>query len=243
MQNEKILVAIAEDKKEDMKMIKTAIESLPNYKVVITAESGRELILKLDEAKKLPHLVLMDMQMPKCDGLLATIISKRLFQNLKIVGLSTHTYSKVINQFMAEGGDSFLSKFIVMKESAISINAYKDPNILEKAMNKIIHENEVYFDILCHYQGEDYKRIKSTYKIITEKFHNFSQDYLTLLQLNAAGFSRLECAKLLKVSFSTIKKYFHYLVRLFQVKNHLDLVNIAATNGIVKYFTLYQDFD
>lgn len=243
MQNEKILVAIAEDKKEDMKMIKAAIESLPNYKVVITAECGRELILKLDDAKKLPHLVLMDMQMPKCDGLLATIISKRLFQNLKIVGLSTHTYSKVINQFMAEGGDSFLSKFIVMKESAISINAYKDPNILEKAMNKIIHENETYFDILCHYQGENYKKIKSTYKIILEKYNDFSQEYITLLQLNAAGFTRAECAKLLKLSIAAIKKYLHFLLKFFQVKNHLDLASIAASNGIVKLFTLYQDFD
>lgn len=243
MQNEKIFVAIAEDKAEDLKIVKSAIENLPNYKVLITATCGRELILKLDETKKLPHLVLMDMQMPKCDGLLATIISKRLFRGIKIVGLSTHTYGNVINQFMAEGGDSFLSKFIVMKDSAISIHAYNDPNILEKAMNKIIYENEVYFDMLCHYNGADYRKIKSTYKIIADKFQNFSQEYITLLQLNAAGFSRLECAKLLKVSLSTIKKYFHNLVKLFQVKNHLDLVNIAATNGIVKYFTLYQDFD
>ena len=66
--------------------------------------------------KQAPHLVLMDMQMACGDGLLTTIICKQLDPNLKIAGLSTHTYEQVIIEFMAEGGCSFLSKFIVQKE-------------------------------------------------------------------------------------------------------------------------------
>jgi DNA-binding NarL/FixJ family response regulator len=243
MQTNKFLVGIAEDKKEDMDMIKAAVESIPNYKVIITASGGRDLILQVNAAKVKPHLVLMDMQMPCCDGLLSTIIYKNKFAETKVVGLSTHTYSKVINEFMAEGGDGFLSKFIVMKESAINMYAYKDPNIFEKALNKIMLQNEIYFDELCHYKGEDYKRICTTKKIIQSKFKHLSQEQILLLQLNAGGFKQEDCAKMLNVEVPTIKKYLSKLMAMFQAKSHNDLSNISVMFGITKYFTLYQDFD
>lgn len=237
-----IKVVIAENKKNDLKIIKSAIERLSNYKILFLAESGRELILKLNQSKDLPDLILMDMEMPKCDGLLATIILKRLYNNLKIVGISSHTYNNVINHFMAEGGHSFLSKFIVMKDSAISINTYKDSKIFEKALNIIAELNKTYFDILCHYKNEDYKKINSTKIIIETRFNDFPKEYITLLQLNAAGFTRLQCAEILNVSHSTIKKYYYNLFRCFNAKNNLDLVNVATSNGIVKYVTLYQNY-
>ena len=56
MKSNKILVAIAEDKQEDIKIIKKAFADLPQYEITITATSGRELITKLSKQKKQIHL-------------------------------------------------------------------------------------------------------------------------------------------------------------------------------------------
>lgn len=242
MQNSKFLVAIAEDKKEDLKMILKAFRDLNNYKVIITATGGQDLIKQLDVVKKLPDLILMDMQMPCCDGLLATIICRRLFEVCKIVGLSTHTNSNVINQFMAEGGSGFLSKFIVAKDSAICMQTYKEPNFFEKALDKIMIEKEVYFDPMCHYNGEDYKKLNSTFKIIVKKFKDLTSTLISVLQLNAAGFKQLEIVKLLKIGVSTLNKYLSKLRKYFDAKSNKDLINLTAMLGITKNVTLYQQF-
>jgi DNA-binding NarL/FixJ family response regulator len=240
----KIRVAIAEDKKQDIDIIKKAFRELLNYEIVLVATGGIELITKLDKLNKLPDLVLMDMQMPCCDGLLATTICRRLFtNNMKIVGLSTHTYAPVIVQFMAEGGDSFLSKFIVQKDSAISLSHYKNPNIFEEALEQIMIQNKIYFDTLSHYNGEDYTKLNTTKKIISKEYSHLLPKYITLLQLNAAGFSQVQSAKLLNIGVSTVKKYLADLFEIFEAKNHNNLANVTAMLGITKNVTLYQAFD
>ena len=240
MQNEKIQIAIAEDKKEDIAIIKKAFQNLPNYKLSIIATGGKDLIKQLNNAKKLPDLILMDMQMPCCDGLLATIICKNKYESIKIVGLSTHTYATVINEFMAEGGNGFLSKFIIMNDSAISISTYKDEHIFEKALIKIIKNNEIYFDPLCHYNQADYTKLNNTQAIITKNFEHLSKTNIMYLQLNAAGFTKDEIAENMHLTTITIKRYNAKLFKLFGAKSHKDLANLALMFGIAKTVTLYQ---
>ena len=152
MKSTKIQVAFAEDIEEHRKRIVIAIQQTKKYELSIKAVSGRDLILKLKRARKLPAIVLMDMQMPCCDGLLATIICKWLFPQIKIVGLSNHTDGVVVSEFYTEGGDTFLSKYIIIK-TALTQSVYNDENIFEKALDQIMFENKIYFDPLCHYKN------------------------------------------------------------------------------------------
>jgi DNA-binding NarL/FixJ family response regulator len=129
MKSTKIQVAFAEDNKEDIEMIKDAFKSLPQYEIVIAATCGKKLIKELGKLKQLPHLILMDMQMPNCDGLTATIVCKHIYKNVKIVGLSSHTYESVICEFMAEGGNGFLSKSILKPNSIVDLHTYKQSDV------------------------------------------------------------------------------------------------------------------
>lgn len=243
MKSTKIRIAIAEDKKEDIEIAKKAFKDLDQYEIVLLATSGKEFIKKLVKLKQLPHLVLMDMQMPCGDGLITTIICKRLYPKLKIAGLSTHTYEQVIIEFMAEGGCGFLSKFIVQKESAISLQTYKDPNIFEKALHQIIQENQIYFDPLSHYENADYTKLNTTQKIIGKHYSDLNKNYILFLQLNAIGFTKEEMVEIMCLSLPTIKRYNTHLCKKFGAINHTDLANITIALGIAKLVTLYQKFD
>jgi len=239
MKTSKIQIAFAEDKEEHRQFITTAVNQTNNYKLSIKAVSGRDLILQLKRAKKLPELILMDMQMPCCDGLLATIICKRLFPEIKIVGLSNHTDGIVVSEFYAEGGDSFLSKFIISK-SAIALQVYNDDKIFEKALNHILKSNEKYIDVLLEDDGSKFTHRLSTKQIIATNHLHLKETSVTYLQLNAAGFSREEIAELMNKSEASIKKYCETLLRKLQAKTHIDLINIAINLGIVKLVCIYQ---
>jgi DNA-binding NarL/FixJ family response regulator len=239
----KIRIAIAEDKEEDLKIIKNAFATLSQYQIVLTALTGQELINKLALSKHLPDLILMDMQMPSGDGLITSIACYSLFPNIKIAGLSRHTFAPLINEFMAEGGCGFLSKFIVQKETAFSIQSYNDPNIFEKALDELIIKNKIYFDPLCCYQNDDYTKINSTKKIIQSKYAYLTKEQIIYLQLNAMGFKQNEICKIMNMSLVTLKRLNAKLFKIFSAKNHTDLVNISSSLGIIKLARFYQTFD
>lgn len=243
MKISKIRIAIAEDKKDDIEIIKRALWNLKQYEIVLIATSGKEFIKKIFKLKQEPNLVLMDMQMPCGDGLITTTICKRLYPNLKIVGLSSHTYEQVIIEFMAEGGCSFLSKFIVQKESALNKTTYRDPNIFEKVLHQIVQENKVYFDPLSHYENADFKKINTTQSIINNYFPQLNNNYILFLQLNVIGFSKEEISEIMCLSKPTIKRYNGYLCKEFGVTNHIDLANLTITSGIAKLARLYQNIE
>lgn len=235
-----ITVALAEDKQEDIEIIKTALQKLPNYQIVSTAVDGRKLIEEIAKLKTHPKLILMDMQMPLCDGLLATIVCKELFKNTKIVGVSSHTYESVINEFMVEGGDGFLSKHIVQNTGMLS-SYYNNPNIFGEVLDKIMIENEIYFDPLCHYKQADYKTLKSTKEIISS-YQELSKTNIQFIQLNAAGFNREKIANLMNLSEDAIKKHSQKCRKYFNVKTNVDLTNYASMIGIIKTVRVYQNY-
>lgn len=240
MSNKKFTIAIAEDKQEDISIIKEAFKSLTQFEIIITAFSGKALIKDLNKLKRIPDLVLMDMQMPNCDGLTATIICKMLYPNIKIVGLSSHSYETVICEFMAEGGDGFLSKHILQTKSAIHQFAYNDIAIFEKVLQRIVVDNEIYFDPLCHYTGKEFASVKTTKAVIEKYYSNLSKEQILLLHLNQAAFSQIEIVELFYSSLPTIRRKFSMLYKIFNAQNHCDLMNITQMLNITKTVKLFQ---
>lgn len=239
MKTTKIQIAIAEDLEEDKKRVIAAINNTTNFQVSIKAVSGRDLVLQLIEnSKKLAALILMDMQMPCCDGLLATIICKWLFPQIKIVGFSAHTDGIVVGEFFAEGGDAFMSKLIINKPLAAS--AYNNENIFETALMQIINTNDRFIDIMLDDTGEHFKNRQSTTQLILKNCKHLNNTEIKYLQLNAAGFERKQIAKILNLSESAIKIIITKLYKTLKVETHTDFISIAINLGIAKFVRIYQ---
>ena len=235
-------IAFVDDLPEQREKIASAIKQTKQFKTLITATGGRDLLLQLILAKQLPHLILMDIQMPCCDGVLTTSICKRLFPNIKIVGISSHTSPEVISEFIAEGGNGFFSKFIVQKNSGLYKQSMVDEDFFENALIKILNENAIYFDPLTAYIPEDYNIKLSTKKIIAKNFSFLSNNEIIYLQLNAAGFTQKEMSQILYVEVPTIKKYQEKMCKTFNAKSHTDLISVSLSVGIVKMAKFYQTY-
>lgn len=235
----KTTIAIAEDNYLDRAHIIEAIKQTENYQVDTIAENGRDLILKLINKKDLPNIILLDMQMPSCDGLLCTILCKKLFPNVKVIGLSSHTSPVVIGEFLAEGGDAFLTKYMLVKGSIFHL-IYGDSNIFEKSLNRIFQYNERYIDILSRFEEAENRKYVPTYQIIQSSYPKLKTSEILYLQLNSAGFTREQVALIMNTSVSNIKKFCTILNKSFKTESSHDLATFCLSQGITKIVKLYQ---
>jgi DNA-binding NarL/FixJ family response regulator len=235
----KISVGIADDNSLDLAYTMEAIKKTQNYQVDIVAVNGRDMILKLINRKELPKIILLDMQMPSCDGLLCTIICKKLFPNMKIIGLSSHTTPVVIGEFLSEGGDAFLTKYMLVKGS-IFYQIYNDIDVFENSLNRIYHNNEKYIDILSRFDEAEYRKYVTTEEIIKSKYSKLKANETFYLQLNAAGFTREQMSLIMNTSVSNIKKICTNLNKYFKTESSHDLTTFCLSHGIIKIINLYQ---
>ena len=105
-----VRILLAEDGPDNQKLISFLLEK--SGAEVTIAENGRIAceILEGASEEELPHLVLMDMQMPELDGYGATRRLRKAGFNLPILALTAHAMDGDRKKCLAAGCDEFLTK-------------------------------------------------------------------------------------------------------------------------------------
>lgn len=104
----KIKLALAEDHKEFRKAIKRLIHLENDLEVILEADNGLHL---LDQLKtKTPDIILMDIRMPKMDGIEATDRIKEQYPHIKIIAFSQYDQEENIIEMNIHGVKSFIGK-------------------------------------------------------------------------------------------------------------------------------------
>jgi pilus assembly protein CpaE len=108
MSGKKIKIVIVDDIPEARENLKKLLAFEPDFEVVGTASTGRE---GLDVAKStLPHVILMDINMPDMDGITAANELRRLLPSAGVVMMSVQGEAEYIRRAMAAGARDFLTK-------------------------------------------------------------------------------------------------------------------------------------
>jgi len=103
-----INLAIADDHKIFRNGLKATLEDCPDFKLLIEASNGKELIGQL--ATRMPDVVLMDIKMPEMDGMQTTAYMHQHFKQVKVLALSMHNEDKYIVDMMKAGASGYLLK-------------------------------------------------------------------------------------------------------------------------------------
>jgi two-component system, cell cycle response regulator DivK len=108
MKREKQLLLLVEDFEDSRFMMRRLLE-MAGYQVV-EATDGEQAVQLAIEAR--PALILMDLSLPKLDGLAATrrIRNQRGFAKIPIVAVSAHDSPESRNEALAAGCDEFMTK-------------------------------------------------------------------------------------------------------------------------------------
>jgi DNA-binding NarL/FixJ family response regulator len=101
-------ILIVDDQKSIRETLKTVLGSQPDFKVVATADNG-EVAVELAK-KLLPDLMLVDLEMPKLDGISLTRLIHQDFPNIKVIVLSIHDQDDYIQDALQAGAMGYLLK-------------------------------------------------------------------------------------------------------------------------------------
>lgn len=104
----KIKIAIAEDHKDCRKALSMAFKTEKNLEIVLMAENGIDLLEQLKCIA--PDIIIMDIRMPKMDGIAATDSVLELYPNIKIIAYSLYDYESNIVKMYLHGVRSFVGK-------------------------------------------------------------------------------------------------------------------------------------
>ncbi len=178
--------------------------------VVGEAEDGRSGIELADKLN--PDLIVMDISLPKLEGIEATRQIIKNHPGIKIVMLTIHSEERYVYKALDAGAKGYL-----LKETA--------SEALIGAIKKVMR-GEIFLspslpaDLLDNY----HKMIKSGKNI--DKFSRLTNREIEILQLIAEGHTSKEIAENLYISVKTVENH------RANIKNRID---IHDTAGLVRY--------
>ena len=135
-----ITVAIAEDHQSLIDGVQLLLKYEDDISIVGKANDGEELLAIV--RRKQPKVVLMDIRMPKIDGIAATNIIKKEFPSIKVIAFSMFDQEDAIKQMIDAGASGYLLKNSPLEEVLTAIqqvaqgdtyfDAAIDPSLLSK---------------------------------------------------------------------------------------------------------------
>ena len=105
-----------------LESLKIVIENLaPDMEVAGLAVNGSEAVKKVKEIQ--PDVILMDVRMPKMDGVAATKIIKKHFPHIHIIMLTTFENDEYVKEALHNGAEGYMLKNIPPEMLISSIRA------------------------------------------------------------------------------------------------------------------------
>lgn len=206
-------IAIVEDDPMMQLGLEQSLSAYPQLKIVGQAEDGYlgvEMVLKLK-----PDLVVMDIGLPRLDGIAATQRIKAELPDVRVVMLTSHTTETEIIAALSSGADAYCIKGASVERllSAIAAAAegatYLDPQIARKAIEHLKPPSP------------------------TTNIANLSQRELEVLKLMVEGKSNPEIAEVLYLSPNTVKTHVRGIMNKLSVDDRVQAAVVALRSGIV----------
>ncbi len=191
--------------------LKSLILSQPDMAVAGEAGDGVEAF---DQVKRLgPDVVVMDITMPRCNGLEATENIRKAFPTTQVIVLTVHEDSEYLRQIWAAGASAYVLKRSASETLIQAIRAvvagknYMDPEMSGALLGSI-----------AHWSGLPAKSRLSIREI-------------EVLRRLAWGKTNKEIAQDLALSHKTVQTYRTRLMKKLELKTREGLVRYASRRG------------
>ncbi len=214
---EKKRIVIAEDHTILRQGLKALLRSSDNLEVVGEAEDGLETIRCVE--KKNPDLLLLDLNMPKMDGISVIKEVKKRHSAIKIIVLTMHKQEEYILEAFKSGAEGYCLKASSHDELIMAINAvlsdkfYISPEISEKVLEGFL-------------EGQKSIKEKSSWDTLTQRERE-------VLKLVAEDYQNKEIADYLCISVKTVEKHRANIMEKLDLHSASALTAYAIEKGLI----------
>ena len=214
---DKIRVLLADDHTILRSGIRALLEDELDIEVVGEAEDGHAAIRMAAELN--PDIVIIDIGMPKLNGLEATRQLKQANPQIKVLVLTMHENEEYVRQVLSSGAMGYILKDAAVRELLGAIRAVqRGEAVLSPAITRLVIEDYLRWgDLQINHMDSPLSPRESE-----------------ILQLIAEGYTNKEMAEILTISIKTVQSHRTNLMRKLDLHDRGDLIKYAIQKKIIE---------
>ena len=214
-----IKVLIADDQELIRESLKIVLNTHDDIQVIDTTGDGFAV---LDSIKRnMPDVILMDIRMPRMDGVYCTKTIKELYPDIKIIILTTFDDDEFVFSALKFGASGSLLKGVSMEglyqaiKTVISGGAMINPDIATKV-----------FRLFSKMANTNY-----AISVNDNNVNNLSNAEWKVIQQVGFGLSNKEIAQKLYLSEGTVRNYLSSILSKLELRDRTQLAIWAVQTG------------
>ena len=211
-----VKVVLAEDHTMVRAGVRALLEAAEGITVVGEASDGREAVKLVHNLE--PHVVVMDVAMPKLNGIEATRQIHKERPETRIIILSMHGDRQYIFEALRAGASAYLLKdaafgeLLTAMEAVVAGRTYLSPAVSSVALDDYVH------------------RVRSDAE--PGGIDKLSAREREVLQLIAESKTSAEIGRSLHISVHTVDTHRRKIMEKLDIHSVVDLVKFAIRNGL-----------
>ena len=220
-----IRVLIADDHALFRRGLEMVLAEEDDIDLVGQASDGTEAVTVAGES--LPDVVLMDIRMPKSNGIEACRATKEVAPSAKIVILTISDEEEDLFEAIRAGASGYLLKDIPLDEVADAVRAvHGGQSLINPSMaGKLLSE----FATLAKRDSEEEERAQH---VAPPKLTDREMEVLKLV---ARGMNNRDIAKELFISENTVKNHVRNILEKLQIHSRMEAVMIAVRQKLIEF--------
>ena len=197
------------------------LDNVPDFEVVDCVADGIEVMESVKEEK--PDVILMDIRMPRMDGVVCTQRIKELYPDIKIIILTTFDDDEYVFNALKFGASGYLLKGISMKE-------------LSDAIRKVYNGTAMINEDIASKVVRLFSRMAQSnlaIRVEDELTRDLKPSEWDIIVLVGSGLSNKEISSRLNLSEGTVRNSLSNILSKLELRDRTQLAIWAVQTGAV----------
>ena len=209
-----IKIALVDDQQLFRDGIKSLLKDYYNIQVILEAANGEEMFQQI-RRQGIPHVILLDIEMPIMNGVEATLKLKKKYPEIKVLILTVYDDEEFIFDLMSKGAHGYLKKDLAVEE-------------VIKAIYGVMEKGEYYSEKVATVM------VKGSQGLVKHaELNKLTDKEIEVIKLICKQHTNKEIGDILGVSYRTVETHKTNIFVKTNTKNSAGIVLYALKHKLI----------